>query len=40
VPNAVTELCHEFDKTINQNVQTALTALELDCTRVTTRITE
>lgn len=38
VPNAIHELCSELEKTINQNVQRALTTLEQDCTAITARI--
>lgn len=40
VPNAITELCSELEKTINQNVQRALTTLEQDCTTLTASVAQ
>lgn len=40
VPNAITELCAELEKTINQNVQRALTTLEQDCTTLTATVAQ
>jgi len=37
-PNAINEVCHEIEKTINQSVQTALNNLEIHCKEISSKI--